>query len=96
MTDRQIKLSMIGNTLGHQFDDQDVAWESAQASGANSTMLYPGGNKRMAITGDRAIRLVILEDTLTAGLSRGYMVTLSQKYGAKYNSNSFYDQAVLG
>lgn len=86
MADRQAKITMLGNILGHQFNDQDVAWKSLQAPGAKNSMLYPEGNKRMAMPGDSIVQLVILEDTLAVGLSRGMWLLFSLLSSSRYIS----------
>lgn len=56
---------------GYMFNDDELLWEAAQASGSNVAHIYPEGNKRLAMIGDVVLKLIVLEDLRPRNMNRG-------------------------
>lgn len=56
---------------GYMFLDSEILWEALQVSGSNTAHMYPEGNKRLAMIGDAALKLAILDGLRSRNLPRG-------------------------
>ncbi|KAL3418457.1 RNase iii [Phlyctema vagabunda] len=68
---RQIAISAIEAIIGYNFNNRELLWCALHAAGSP----YGGqdGNKTMAMLGDAVLRLVLLEDLIPTGASRGFI-----------------------
>ena len=66
---RQTSISAVEAIIGSTFDNQELLWRALHAAGSP----YGGldGNKTMAMLGDAVLKLVLLDDLILTGVSRG-------------------------
>ncbi|OBT56371.1 hypothetical protein VE04_03498 [Pseudogymnoascus sp. 24MN13] len=64
---------------GYMFLDSEILWEALQASGSDTAHMYPEGNKRLAMIGDAALKLAILDALRSRNLPRGSMDSIVQR-----------------
>jgi ribonuclease-3 len=69
------KIAQAEVMIGYTFKDPDILWEALQAPGSgvlrSGIRRIPNGNKRLAIVGDAALKLVINSQNYSQGLTRG-------------------------
>ena len=75
------KVQACEDIVGYYFTDPHICWEALQVAGSgvyrSGTRLITEGNKRMAVVGDRAIDLVLSEDWLATGATKGELFDVS-------------------
>ena len=75
------KVQACEDIVGYSFTDAHICWEALQVAGSgihrSGTRLITQGNKRMAVVGDRAIDLVLSEDWLASGATKGEFFDVS-------------------
>ena len=78
--------SEVEEKLGYPFQNPEILWEALQAPGSIGGNL-PGrdltdGNKRLALLGDAALKLVLLKRWYREGGSRGESSCSGPKYAS--------------
>lgn len=68
-------INNVEDILGYTFIDSTYLWEALQAPGSGvsvvGTRRIYDGNKRLALRGDSAIRIIIVKDWFSTDCSRG-------------------------
>ncbi len=66
---QQISIPAVEAIIGYSFNNQELLWRALHAAGSP----YGGqdGNKTMAMLGDAVLKLVLLDDLIPTGASRG-------------------------
>ncbi|OBT74343.1 hypothetical protein VF21_06888 [Pseudogymnoascus sp. 05NY08] len=77
--DRETLITAGEVLTGHMFIDTELLWEAVQASGSNMAYMYPEENKRLAMIGDAALKLAILDALRSRNLPRGSMDSIVQR-----------------
>ncbi len=62
-------ISAVETLIGYHFKDSTLLVEAFQAPGVFGAL--PDGNKRLALLGDAALKLVLISDWFQEGHSRG-------------------------
>lgn len=65
----QTSISAVGAIIGYTFENQELLWSAWHAAG--SPFGGADGNKTMAMLGDAVLNVVLLDDLIPAGSSRG-------------------------
>lgn len=68
----QTSTAAVEAILHHNMNDRNTLWLALQAAG--SGIGGPDGNKMLAMVGDAAMKLVLLEDIFSTATSRGKSV----------------------
>jgi ribonuclease-3 len=66
---QQTSIPAMETIIGYTFNDKELLWRALHAAGS----LLGGfdGNKTMAMLGDSVLKLVLLDELITTGASRG-------------------------
>lgn len=87
----------VGTRIGYLFNDPRILWEALQAPGSIGNYFgrrrLPDGNKRLALLGDTALKLVLLREWYNGDGNRGKSPTPG--LGTSFSSAPKAQQVIL-
>ena len=68
LSEKALRIHAVETLVQYRFHNRELLWEALQGP---PTFVIPDGNKRLAIVGNAAIRLVLAEDWYPGKTSKG-------------------------